>query len=51
MNDKEKESEYYTIIELLESMSMGKAIGFIVGFFSIIGTIVMIFVYWLIRHK
>ena len=51
MNDDEKESEYYTITELLQEMNLGKAIGVIVGFFSIVGSIAMIFAYWFTRHK
>jgi hypothetical protein len=47
----DKESEYYTIIELLESMGLGKAIAIILGFYTIVAGIVMVFVYWLTRHR
>jgi hypothetical protein len=50
MYDDEKESEYLTILEMLEQMKLSRAIAVILGFYSIIGIIVMIFVYWLTRH-
>lgn len=50
-NDDEKESEYLTIIEMLEGMGLGKAMAYIVGFYTIVAGIVMIFVYWLTKHR
>lgn len=51
MDEEEKESEYYTVLELLESMSLAKALASIFGFFTIIGGITMFFVYWFTRHR
>lgn len=50
-DDDEKESEYMTILEMLEEMGMGKAIAVILGFYSVVASIVLFFVYWLTRHK
>jgi hypothetical protein len=51
MYDDGKESEYLTILEMLEQMKLGKAIAVILGFYSAIGGIVLVFVYWLTRHR
>jgi hypothetical protein len=51
MSDEEKESEYQTILEMLLEMSVGKLITFLLGFYTIIATVVLFFVYWLTRHK
>lgn len=45
----EKESEYMTITEMLEEMSWLKAIGCIIGFYFVIGGMVLGFVYWYTR--
>ena len=46
MYDDEKESEYLTILEMLQEMSTGKAVAVILGFYTVVAGIVMIFVYW-----
>ena len=45
-NQEEQESEYYSIIELLETMSFKKLLLIMVGFCTFIIAIVMSFVYW-----
>ena len=51
MNDDEKESEYQTILEMIQEMSIGKFIACLLGFYTIIATPVLFFVYWLTKHK
>jgi hypothetical protein len=47
----EKESEYLTILEMLEEMSTGKAVAVILGFYTVVASIAMVVVYWLTRHR
>lgn len=51
MYDDEKESEYLTILEMLEEMSMGKAVAVILGFYTVVASVAMIFVYWFTKHR
>jgi hypothetical protein len=50
MNDKEKESEYYTIIELLEVMSFKKVLLVMFSFYLFVFSTVMSFIYWYLNH-
>jgi hypothetical protein len=45
-NQEEQESEYYSIIELVETMSFKKLLLIIFGFCTFVITIAMSFVYW-----
>jgi hypothetical protein len=51
MYDDEKESEYLTILEMLEQMPLGKAMMAILGFYTIVASVAMFFVYWFTRHR
>ena len=51
MYDDEKESEYLTILEMLEEMSMGKAVAVILGFYTLVASVAMNFVYWFTKHR
>jgi len=50
-NDDEKESEYYTIIEMLESLPFKKILLILFGFYIFVFSIVMSFVYWYLKHR
>lgn len=45
----ERESEYMTIIEMLNEMSLGKAVACILGFHVVIGIVGLLFAYWVTR--
>jgi cell division septal protein FtsQ len=51
MSDEEKESEYQTILEMLLEMSVGKLIAFLLGFYTVVASVVLFFVYWITRYK
>jgi hypothetical protein len=51
MYDDEKESEYLTILEMLDQMPLGKAVVAILGFHTVVASITMFFVYWLTRYR
>ena len=46
-----KETEYQTIFEMLNEMSCKKAIVILIGFYSLVASVVLFFVYWLTKHK
>ena len=50
-NDEEKESEYYTIIEMLQEMSFKKILLILFGFYALVFSVVMAFVYWYLKHR
>jgi hypothetical protein len=50
MYDEEQESEYMTILEMLQEMPLGKAIMAILGFYIVIGSVTMSVLYFLLKR-
>lgn len=50
-NNEEKESEYYTILEMLENIPFKKVVLILIAAYGTIGSVVLAFVYWYTKHR
>jgi hypothetical protein len=48
--DEKKVSEYYTIIELLEDLPFKKVVLLMLGFYTLVLTVALSFMYWYLKR-